>query len=89
PEVVAEARRLFEAGVEALDQGRFAEAADDLGRSLSLRESPPARYNRALALRGAGRYGEAIVEAERYLEIATEPRHRQGRAQTEALLAEL
>jgi len=82
-------RALFEEGVRALDEQRFADAADLLARSLALRDSPSARYNRALALRGAGRYLEAIAEAEHYLEIAEGPRHRRVRPEVETLLEEL
>ncbi|MCB9597801.1 MAG: PEGA domain-containing protein [Sandaracinaceae bacterium] len=85
----AQARTFFDEGVAALDQGRFADAADLLARSLELRDSPPARFNRAVALRGAGRYLEAIAETERYLEQATEPRHARTRAHAETILEEL
>lgn len=89
PEVREEARRLFEQGVQALEESRFSDAANLLARSLELRDSPPARYNRALALRGAGRYIEAIEEVERYLPLATERRHAETRAQAEIMLTEL
>lgn len=85
----AEARALFEQGVTALEEGRFAEAEALLQRSLELRDSPPARFNRAVALRGAGRYLEAIAEVERYLEQATEPRYERTREHAEAMRAEL
>lgn len=85
----AEARALFDEGVTALDQGRFAEAADLLARSLERRDSPPARFNRAVALRGAGRYLEGIAELERYLAQAVDPRHARTRAHAEAILGEL
>ncbi|MEM9070735.1 MAG: PEGA domain-containing protein [Myxococcota bacterium] len=86
---VAEARRLFEAGVAALDDSRFAEAADLLEQSLALRDSPSARFNRALALRGAGRYREAIEECDRTLSIATAARHRGLRQQATRMKDEL
>lgn len=85
----AQARALFEEGVAALDEGRFADAAELLGRSLELRDSPPARFNRAVALRGAGRYLEAIGEVERYLGQATDPRHARTREHAAQILEEL
>ncbi len=85
----ADARRLFELGVAALDDGRFAEAAELLGQSLAIRDSPSARFNRALALRGAGRYREAIAECEHTLAVADPRRHRRLRAQAEQMKEEL
>lgn len=85
----AEARRLFEAGVAALDDGRFAEAAEFLERSLAIRDSPSARFNRALALRGAGRYREAIAECEHTVATADARRHARLRAQAEQMRQEL
>ncbi|MCA9605173.1 MAG: PEGA domain-containing protein [Myxococcales bacterium] len=84
-----EARTLFEQGVAALDEGRFADAAELLARSLELRDSAPARFNRAVALRGAGRYLEGVAELERYLEQATEPRHARTREHAAQILEEL
>lgn len=84
-----DARRLFEQGVEALDDGRFREAADLLERSLEIRESAAARFNRALALRGAGEYVEALRDLARTLELATERRHRALRQQAEQMRSEL
>lgn len=84
-----EARSLFREGVRALDEQRFAEAAELLARSLELRDSPTARYNRALALRGAGRYLEALAETERYLELASGPRHQRLRPRVEEMRVEL
>lgn len=84
-----EARRLFEQGVEALDDGRFREAADLLRRSLEIRESAAALFNRALALRGAGEYLEALRDLSRTLELATERRHRPLRQQAEQMRTEL
>lgn len=85
----AEARAAFEQGVTALDEGRFAEAVELLGRSLELREAASALYNHALALRGAGRYREAVAQLERYLEVASGRRYRRSRALAVELLEEL
>lgn len=85
----ADARALFEQGVSALDEGRFADAAELLARSLEIRDSLSARFNRAVALRGAGRHLEAIGEIEVYLEGATAPRYARSRAHAEAMLEEL
>lgn len=74
------ARDLFREGLAAIDEGRFAEAAEVLARSLAIRESAPGRYNRALALRGAGRYRAAIEEVDRFIELATGARHARNRA---------
>lgn len=83
------ARQLFEQGVEALDDGRFRDAADLLRQSLEIRESAAARFNRALALRGAGDYLEALRELERTLELANTRRHRQLRQQAQQMQSEL
>lgn len=62
-ETTAAARALFEAGLEAVDRGDFTTAADRLGRSVALRDSPVARVNLALALIELGR----LVSASEHL----------------------
>ena len=84
-----EARRLFDQGVQALDEQRYAEAAELLQQSLERRDSANARYNRALALRGAGRYVEAIAEAERFIAMADQRRYAQARTAAARLISEL
>ena len=67
PGAVEPARPLFEQGVAALRENRYADAITLLERSYALRASPVVLYNLALALRGAGRYREAVQAFERYL----------------------
>lgn len=50
----AEARALFEQGVEALREDRFERAVDLLRRSFEMTERPAIAFNLGLALRGAG-----------------------------------
>ncbi len=66
----AQARELFERGVELLGDQQFAEAAGALERSLALRESPPVLYNLGLAYRGMGQYLRALQVLERFRETA-------------------
>jgi len=57
----AAARRLFEQGRAALDEGRAAEARDLFRRSLSLHSNVATVFNLAVALRGAGQTTESIA----------------------------
>ncbi|MDP3276147.1 MAG: PEGA domain-containing protein [Deltaproteobacteria bacterium] len=67
PDHVAQARTLFEHGVQLIDERRFAEAITSLEESQRLRPSPAVTYNLGLALRGVGRVQDAIAAFERYL----------------------
>ncbi len=67
----ARARTLFQRALSELDDGRFSEADDLLTQSLAIRESASARFNRALARRGMGKYLGAIEDLERCLELST------------------
>lgn len=66
-----EARRLFDEGVELLNDGRFADALQRFERARSLREVPAVMLNLALAQRGVGRYVDAERSLARYLELAS------------------
>lgn len=73
PALPEEARRFRVQAEFALDQKRFAEAAALYGEGL--RVAPwwsLGRFNRALVLAEVGRYGEAISEMRRYLELEPE-----------------
>ncbi len=85
----AEARRLFEGGVEALDDQRYAEASELFTQSLAIRESAIARFDRALALRGAGRYRAALADLELVLEQTQAARHRDLQTQATRMRDEL
>jgi tetratricopeptide (TPR) repeat protein len=70
--MMSEAERLYRKGTElvGIDPAR---AAQYLTRSLELNPgSPPALYNRAVALAGIGRDAEAIADVERLEKIAPE-----------------
>jgi len=64
----AEARRLFENALEALEQGRAAEGRDLLRRSIELHPTLAARVNLAIALRRTGEPVEAMAVLEELLE---------------------
>ena len=55
----AAARALFDAAIEAADEGRWEDAADGFQRALSLRASPQIAYNLAGALVELGRFVRA------------------------------
>lgn len=59
PDLSEQARRLFAQGLDALDRGRFVEAAQAFERSYRLRPSAIALINLAIVYRNQGRYLEA------------------------------
>ncbi len=61
------ARRAFERGVTSLQLGRHGEALLAFQESYQLRPAPVVLYNLGLALRGLGRYRDAIDAFQRYL----------------------
>lgn len=65
-----DARRLFDEGVELLNDGRFSEALQRFERASVLREVPAVMLNLALAQRGVGHYVDAERSLARYLELA-------------------
>ncbi len=65
--VLAEARALFDRGIAAADEGRYADAVTAFERSMELRPSPVVQFNLAMAYRGVGRLLDAIAAFERYL----------------------
>jgi hypothetical protein len=61
------ARALFERGVAAADEARWAEAAEAFERSYAIAPRPATLRNLGLADRARGRYTRAISELERFL----------------------
>lgn len=66
-DVTAEARALFEEGLELADAGDWERAVHRFRRALDLREATPVRYNLAMSLAHMGRMVEALAELERVL----------------------
>lgn len=66
-----DARALFERGVAAADELRWADAADAFERSYALVPRPATLRNLGLADRALGRYTRAIGELERFLASRT------------------
>ncbi len=62
----------YNRGVTRYRQGRFAEAAEDLRRALTLEERPEAWFNLGLALEMDKDFGDAQAAFERYLELVPE-----------------
>lgn len=56
-------------GALAFDEGKFDAAVADLTRAVELDDSAEARFNRAVALRAAGRHEEARSDLERAAEL--------------------
>jgi hypothetical protein len=61
---VAEARQAFTRGVEQMRRSRWAEALDDLRRSIELHPTRVARFNAAMCLKNLGRLDEALAMLE-------------------------
>jgi hypothetical protein len=89
PDRSAEARALFERGVQLIDEGRFGEAITTLEASERLRPSPAVSYNLGLALRGVGRPQAAIAAFERYLAQPSRSATPTELTQVRAIVAEL
>lgn len=62
------ARRAFQRGVSALNEGRFADAVTALEESYELQHAPIVLYDLGLSYRALGRYREAADSFERYVE---------------------
>lgn len=82
----AEARRLFEEGIHAVDGEQWAEALDRFTRSRAIVERPSTVLNIATALSRLGRARESVREFEHYLTIATSPADRAQREQVRSLM---
>lgn len=67
PAPPTEERVAFERGFAALQSRRFAEAELALREAMRLRPTPVTQYNLGLALRGLGRYLDAVEVFEAYL----------------------
>lgn len=72
PEVVREARALFELAHTHYDAGRYEEAAREFQRAYDLMPRPELLYNLHLAHRDAGRVEEAVDALRRFLAEASE-----------------
>jgi len=83
-----EARVLFEEGVRAFDDGRFADAVDRLERSFAIRPRPSVAYNLAMALVRASRPRAAIAILDRLLAEELGPLPETMRPAAQALLGE-
>lgn len=85
------ARALFEQGVEASQDERWAEAVELFRRSRAILERPSGVFNTAVALQRMGRVREALIDVERYLEMTTAAARgeRTRYAQAEQLRAQL
>ncbi|MCC7538439.1 MAG: PEGA domain-containing protein, partial [Deltaproteobacteria bacterium] len=76
PAQAAEARRLFERGLELADEERWGEAVESFRQSRALFERPSTVFNLANALFRVGRMTEAIATFDAYLAIANPRRDR-------------
>ena len=65
---VVSARRAFQRGVAALNEGRFADAVGSLEESFNLQPAPIVLYDLGLSYRALGRYREAADAFARYVE---------------------
>ncbi|MBL8677576.1 MAG: PEGA domain-containing protein [Myxococcales bacterium] len=86
PAELAEARSLFDQGIAAADEGRYADAVTAFERSMQLRPSPVVQYNLAMAYRGVGRLLDAITAFERYLANPGARATRESLAETQRAL---
>ncbi|MFD1935934.1 tetratricopeptide repeat protein [Nonomuraea mangrovi] len=57
-------------GALSFELGRYGEAVADLSRAVELKESPELLFNRAMALRAAGRTEQAMADLRRAAELA-------------------
>ncbi len=85
----AEARRLFEQGVELFGQENYPAALATFEASYALRESPVVLFNIAMCRRALFRFPEAIDSFETYLQRWGEGLDPEQRAEVDALLAEM
>ncbi|MCB9611167.1 MAG: hypothetical protein H6722_01795 [Sandaracinus sp.] len=79
----------FDAGMQALDAGRFRDAADEFERSFELAPRLPTAFNWALALRGLGEALQAERLYQRLLDGELGTLRGRDRASVEALQAEV
>jgi tetratricopeptide (TPR) repeat protein len=84
-----EARALFEKGVEASDEGHWAEASDAFRRSLELVERQSTRFNLLTALYRQGEYRAAIQVGDEYLRVTDANEDKARRAEVMRVLAEM
>lgn len=83
--VEAQARALFDQGVAASDEERWADAAARFEQSLGLLERPSTVFNLIGALYRVGRYEEGLRFVQRYLEITDPVSDAARRQEAEAL----
>ncbi len=72
PERAAEARRLFEQGIEYAEQERWGEALEYFRRSRAIVDRPSTTFNAAVALLRLGRPTEGLEALQDYLRMAGE-----------------
>jgi hypothetical protein len=89
PEAEAEAKQLFQRGVEASDAGRWAEAADFFQRSREQVERPNTLFNLVGLLHRLGRYREGLEVGAAYLRAPSTAAERDKRTEVERLLADM
>jgi hypothetical protein len=89
PKVEAEARALFEEGVKAADESRWADAASAFERSRARVERPSTLYNLLGALYRVGRYPEGLLVARDYLKLSDVQTDAASRAEAERLNADM
>lgn len=82
----AEARRLFEEGIRAIDAQQFEQALDLFTRSRAIVERPSTVLNIATVLSRLGRARQSVHEFERYLEVSDPRADRQAREQVRQLM---
>lgn len=84
---VSDARRQFDAAVDRLKEGRFAEARDMLNQSLALAPNPATAFNLGVAYRGTGETQRAVEILSSLLSGAYGRINAERRAEVSALLA--
>ncbi len=84
-----EARRLFEAGVAAMQHEDWPAALDSFERSSALRRSAAVALNQAVVLRAMHRYIEARVRLNEFNELASPQQHQQHDADVVRMSSEM
>jgi len=83
----AQARALFDRGIQMAEAERWSEAEKDFARADALVPRASTAFNRALALYRLGRLREMVGELERFLERSDATKDAQDRAQATSLKA--
>lgn len=85
----AEARSLFEQGVTALADERYADAYSAFSRSYEIRRVASVALNLGIALRALGRVTEARQRFNEFLEMASQPQHERHDREVGAYIADV